>query len=398
MNNFFEQFKNEGQKIRMSDAEKLRMRKILQAHMHGQAHVTKVASPYFHFSFQFTRIIAAMLVMTVGLVGTGTVYAADLALPGDTLYPVKINVNEKVAEVLATSPAAKAEFHASVAQKRLEEAETLAVEERLDASASLVIEENFERHAKMVAELEEELEDDTLAAELDSSLAVHGEILVQLSSASEHEDTKENSSRIASRVRERSQRQWDKPDAEAAVATLVTATAPAEAEDAAPAPATMTLKIADEATSSAPLTQARADLRTAGRRLDEDTKTRVEERLEDIEALLDEGEYREALQASIQLSALLKAEQRLGRKFLESLLPARSDSGVKTEGEVRGSATSTATTTDEVKEEKTDTDEGEEGDRDNRDDEDDNSDRDERDGRSNRSKWDDYRPNFRFEF
>lgn len=59
-------------------------------------------------------------------------YAAASSLPGDVLYPVKINVNERIEGALSVSPKASAEFAQKQMARRALEAEALAKEHRLD--------------------------------------------------------------------------------------------------------------------------------------------------------------------------------------------------------------------------------------------------------------------------
>ena len=104
------------------------------------------------FSFQITSFArwhpAALALVLVLTVGVGTSYAAEGALPGDALYPVKINLNEPVLGALATSNQAKADWNAARAVRRLEEAESLAAEGRLTADVQSDLETQFDRTSK----------------------------------------------------------------------------------------------------------------------------------------------------------------------------------------------------------------------------------------------------------
>ena len=78
-------------------------------------HLKRIPSPFqtqWHTFFVSTRIRAASIAILIFILATGGVtFAAESALPGDILYPVKIQVNENVARVIkSASPAAKAEF------------------------------------------------------------------------------------------------------------------------------------------------------------------------------------------------------------------------------------------------------------------------------------------------
>lgn len=92
-------------------------------------------------AFSFARLhpmaLSLVLVLTVG---TSTTYAAEGALPGDTLYPVKIHVNESVQGALAVSDEAKVLWHATRVERRLAEAEALAAKGRLTPVARVELE------------------------------------------------------------------------------------------------------------------------------------------------------------------------------------------------------------------------------------------------------------------
>src|SRR3989338_2663664 len=64
-------------------------------------------------------VIAALLVVAIS---GGTVAAAETALPGDVLYPVKVHVTEEVQAALATTPKARAGGGGARAARRLGEA------------------------------------------------------------------------------------------------------------------------------------------------------------------------------------------------------------------------------------------------------------------------------------
>lgn len=80
---------------------------------------------------------AVCLVAMVVLVGGGSVaFAAQHALPGDLLYPVKTGVTEKVLALTLFSNQAKAEYDINLTQLRLQEAEIIAAQNRLTAQST----------------------------------------------------------------------------------------------------------------------------------------------------------------------------------------------------------------------------------------------------------------------
>lgn len=127
--------------------------------------------------------IFLILVILLG----GTSVAAERAVPGDVLYPVKIDINENVADFFAVSPTADANWNVHAAERRLEEAETLAAKGTLTADVKAQLEENFKRHADKVDARIAKFEADSdfkasadVAANFEVSLKVHEDILARL--------------------------------------------------------------------------------------------------------------------------------------------------------------------------------------------------------------------------
>jgi hypothetical protein len=125
----------------------------------------------------------------------GTSAAASYSLPGDPLYPIKINVNEKIESVLAFGTSASAKIEAKHADKRLREAEELSAKGTLDTEVAGKIKNNFNKHAERVEVLvsklktKGDLEDaDSINSEFESALRVHQIVLVEL--AKDHDDDK----------------------------------------------------------------------------------------------------------------------------------------------------------------------------------------------------------------
>ena len=136
----------------------------------------------------FAQLQTMAIVLLIALfVGGGVSVAAQNALPGDALFPVKVVVNEGVRSFLTFSDEAKARLQAELAARRLDEAEKLAVEGRFDAEVREKIEANFSRHAERVRERIEEFkarEDFKAAAEVtanfETALKAHERILEKL--------------------------------------------------------------------------------------------------------------------------------------------------------------------------------------------------------------------------
>jgi hypothetical protein len=96
----------------------------------------------------------AGILIALLLAGGGTSYAAQNAVPGDVLYPVKVGVNENVRTALAFSSRDKAAVETELITERLEEAQRLAAEGKLDAKAEAEIQ------ARVAAHYQEALKND----------------------------------------------------------------------------------------------------------------------------------------------------------------------------------------------------------------------------------------------
>lgn len=127
----------------------------------------------FGLKLRKTTMHATAAILIAVMIGGGTSFAAENAVPGDVLYPVKVEVNENVKSALAVSNAAEAKLQARLAQERLEEAEQLAAEGRLDAESSAVIRTRLQRHYEAAIERSERAETEAnaeVAAEVRATL------------------------------------------------------------------------------------------------------------------------------------------------------------------------------------------------------------------------------------
>ncbi|MDD2657805.1 MAG: DUF5667 domain-containing protein [Candidatus Pacebacteria bacterium] len=132
-------------RIRLSSLEKEAVLARLMEHV--EKHPASVVSPWkiYVSHFRFHYAVASLLVMV--LAGGSVTFAAEGALPGDVLYPVKLNITEPLQGALISGDLPKARFEAKKTLRRLEEAETLAAQGRLNQAAVETVETNFEKNA-----------------------------------------------------------------------------------------------------------------------------------------------------------------------------------------------------------------------------------------------------------
>jgi len=91
--------------------------------------------------------VAIILVVFLFTATTGVALASQSSLPGDTLYPVKIGL-ENVAVAVTPSLSGDARLHIRYADRRLNEIQSLVLESRYQYIASTV--DNFEEHVHAV--------------------------------------------------------------------------------------------------------------------------------------------------------------------------------------------------------------------------------------------------------
>lgn len=232
---------NEANKLRMTPAERATMKALIFG-VPSPATVAPAQSPYFIFSYQFlhTRVLAGALAVVLVFGGAGTTAAAQGALPGDWLYPVKVSVNEAVEVALATTPKARAEVSAKLAERRVEEAEALAARGELNAEVGSKLAADFEEHADTAHKsaeavaVEDPAAAETLRTKLSSSLAAHGAILATLTVGGGSEN-QQGAEMVAAKVIARAD---------------TGATANMRSAKVAPQAMTMSLMVAEDATST----------------------------------------------------------------------------------------------------------------------------------------------------
>lgn len=148
MTNLFKNFKNE----RMTESEKQTVFNELKTFIAKNPISSpwykkvgnSIASPFqndfmLHHKMLATTFVVIILVSATG----GTSIAAKYSIPGDILYPVKINLNEKVETFTAISPEAKATVEARHVGERLTEAEQLSNENKLNDKIKTQLEVKF---------------------------------------------------------------------------------------------------------------------------------------------------------------------------------------------------------------------------------------------------------------
>jgi hypothetical protein len=148
--------------ITLSNNERLSLRERLAAYadMHPLREGANVRSPfgsffYFIESRRFSAYATALLCVIV--LGGGVTLAADQSVPGDSLYSIKINVNEPVLTALTPTASGQAKIAAEIATRRVDEAVTLASRGTLTPARQAYLTTKFDASAKVAAVKAQEL-------------------------------------------------------------------------------------------------------------------------------------------------------------------------------------------------------------------------------------------------
>lgn len=164
--------------LTLDPERKARMRADLSAYadLHAMPEAVDVpaASAFSGLLSRTRRFYAgalAALLMVLG--GTQASLAAEGALPGDILYPIKVAVNEPLALTLSFAPERKAELSAEFAARRLDEATRLSATGKLDDARATELAARFDTHVETLARETDVLES---RGALAASLAVRTDL------------------------------------------------------------------------------------------------------------------------------------------------------------------------------------------------------------------------------
>lgn len=197
MNDFSHIF-NDVKRESLTDSERVSMRNALLAHIAEHpaklplsmrfAEMLRSLGDAFGSQRESTlRFVPATLAMVL-VVGLGTAYAAEGALPGQPLYAVKLNLNEPLKGAIAVSESAEASWQTERLERRLAEAEVLLAKGELSPKAQAQLEaqidataERFQNSVDRLARNSGEAAVAAAQSDLEASLIGHAEVLVSLS-------------------------------------------------------------------------------------------------------------------------------------------------------------------------------------------------------------------------
>ncbi len=157
-----------------------------------------VLSPFFsNFQFKQKKFMIASFALVLIIMG-GTSAFANGALPGDLLYPIKLNVNEGASSLFSFGTKSNAQLKVNHADERLVEIEKLSSANRLNAPAVAAVLADFNKDAEKIKEHVIELkakgkiEDaNEVSSSFETSLQNHHSLIVALAEKEEKEKNNE---------------------------------------------------------------------------------------------------------------------------------------------------------------------------------------------------------------
>lgn len=194
MKRFAEQLKKRSESVRLRAVERGELRDRLVTYMEyhplpesagvakKQGNASIRGEQFFAIRFSSPQVrgfISAFVVLVLIIIPI----AAERSLPGDVLYPVKVNVTEEIRSSLAVSPYAKVEWETRRLERRIAEARLLASEGRLTQEVGSEVAEAVKAHTNAaqqgIAELRKSDSDEAAIAEItfESALTVQSEVL-----------------------------------------------------------------------------------------------------------------------------------------------------------------------------------------------------------------------------
>jgi hypothetical protein len=185
----FKKLEQAAKQVGFDPARKQEMRNTVMRFMNTNPLPTAVvAKKVQRWSFHVRRsFVYASAFVIILIIGTGTTYAANNALPGQPLYGFKVKVLEEVKSAIVFSSEAKTEAEIDRATLRLEEVDKLALSNNLTTKAKTEAEINFKKSVDSVQKQIETQEQNgkseiaqRLALRLEAALSAHDRILEQV--------------------------------------------------------------------------------------------------------------------------------------------------------------------------------------------------------------------------
>lgn len=188
--------------IKMTDAERGQVFSVIQEYQRMKPIRTPGLKdrgiPFFNFFAQPVALALVLMIFTT----SGISYAAEGALPGELLYPVKTKVTEPLRVAIASSPEERATVEIALAERRISEASELAASDALDTDTQEQLAVAFEAHVERASVHIEEVDAEdasasvALTSQFETRLAAREGVLDRV-----HDQKPESSTRLSDAIR-----------------------------------------------------------------------------------------------------------------------------------------------------------------------------------------------------
>jgi hypothetical protein len=212
MNVFKDILKQMGERVRLSEDERVRMHHNIREYVahtplraHQQVPQKQTILTVLQYRFTAVFVIAAVLLTS----GVGVTFASTDALPGDVLYPVK-EVAEELQQQLIFDETKKTEFAIDRAHRRLQEIEQLAARGELNEEREALATEKFEvltqRAEERIAHIEKEQPQEAEALRLALTVGIEARVAtLALRSNNTDDSINDARARIAQGIQEKNE-------------------------------------------------------------------------------------------------------------------------------------------------------------------------------------------------
>ncbi|HEY4494024.1 MAG TPA: cytochrome b5 domain-containing protein [Candidatus Paceibacterota bacterium] len=161
MDDLFNKIKEGAKKISLRREEKIYIAEKIKAHIQANPirEEIPVPSPYARGLKHRHLVYVVLSVLLVFGIGGSTSLLANYSLPGDALYPVKVNVNEKIESFLTTGVDADVKIESRLANERLEEVEALEKKGGVKEEVKNKLDKDLENHRDKLEKILEKEKD-----------------------------------------------------------------------------------------------------------------------------------------------------------------------------------------------------------------------------------------------
>ena len=140
MNDKLAKILNKAREVKMTIEEKSLLKSNIMSHMEAGAFSEEVVhklpkkSPYvFHSLFAKGMVLAVVIIV---IASGGVSFAANSSLPGEILYTIKVNINEKIKELTLRTPEEKIAWYQEKIAKRLSEINSILDDKEISKTAT----------------------------------------------------------------------------------------------------------------------------------------------------------------------------------------------------------------------------------------------------------------------